>query len=119
MKAADKKDKGYSLYFLFDKPELEGRFLGAVPAIPYSIRTLRNKGIEYVVINGQLESVEKGEFIRKLDSRGRVVIDFSPYTENGYRETSDPTATTCIPATNKEIFSRKRQGPALRLFRIK
>ncbi|MCK4852282.1 MAG: hypothetical protein KAS86_04125, partial [Candidatus Omnitrophica bacterium] len=119
MKAAENRDKGYPVFFLFEDPEAQGQFLDTVPALPYDIFALREQGIGYVVINGQITDRAKQRFLAELGAAGEKVRDFSPYADGVFRQSRDRTATTCIPVMSRELFSRKSTGPSLRVYRIK
>ncbi|MBU0572065.1 MAG: glycosyltransferase family 39 protein, partial [Candidatus Omnitrophica bacterium] len=117
--AMDQEYKGFPLYFLCEDPDESGQFLDTLPALPYDMNVLRDNAIDYVIISGERAGPEKAEFIEELKIYGSPVKDFSPYSDGVFRKTTDPVATTCIPVANKELFSRKGPGPALRIYRIK
>ena len=119
LQSADKEDKGYPLYFLSRDVALQGQFMSTMPAIPYSLDAIEEQGIEYIVINGQLSSAPKDALMRELKANAVIVKDFSPYKSSRFRQTSDPTATTCIPVSSRELFSRKSMGPGLRIYKLK
>ena len=119
MRVSKDKGPGYPVYFIAINPEAQGKFLNSIPAVPYDVSSIKRQGIEYIVINNQLSNPEKEEFLKELEKRAEVVKDFSPYADGVYRETFDPTATTCIAVTDEDVFSRKTSGPALRIYRIK
>lgn len=116
--AADKNDKGYPLYFLYEDPEVQGQFLDTLPALPYDIDALRREGIEYVVINGQVTNPSKEAFLKELGAQGSVAREFSPYFDGQFRQSLDEIDATCLPMAGQELFSRRSAGPALRVYRI-
>lgn len=119
LKAADKNEKGYPLYFLFSDPAAQGQFLDTLPAIPFDLAVLKKEGIEYVVVNGQYRSSAEEEFLKILELQGARVKDFSPYLDGEFRDSSDTVDATCIPVSGRELFSRVSAGPAMRIYKIK
>jgi hypothetical protein len=118
MALADKEREGYPLYFLYEDPVSQGKFLNNLPAVPYHFDVLREEGIEYVVINGQTLYPAKERFLSELALRGNIVKEIGPYGDRAFRFSSDPVATTCIPVSGDEIFRRDLQGPSLRMYRL-
>jgi hypothetical protein len=118
MALADKEREGYPLYFLYEDPVSQGKFLNTLPAVPYHFDVLREEGIEYVVINGQTLYPAKERFLSELALRGNIVKEIGPYGDRAFRFSSDPIATTCIPVSGDEIFRRDLQGPSLRMYRL-
>lgn len=119
METTDKNDKGYPLYFMFEAPATQGQFLDTVPAISFDLAALRGKGIEYVVINGQVTNAAKDTLVKEMEKSASIAVEVSPYFDGRYRISSDAVDATCIPIAGKELFSRKSSGPALRIYRIK
>lgn len=118
-RVSDKADKGYPLYFLSEYPKKNGQFLGAMPAIAYNINALKQEGIDYVVINNQIENEKKNEFLDQLKVKATMIKEFSPRIDGEYQNNGDLKATTCIPVKNGELFAREKMGPGLRIYRIK
>lgn len=119
MEAAQEEGEGYPVYFMFEEPEKEGQFLATTPAVPYSIQGLKARGIRYVVINEQLEFPAKDDFVRALKAEATALKQFSPYKDGVVRHPYDTIATTCIPVTSRELYSRKTMGPAMTVYEIK
>ncbi|MBD3296124.1 MAG: phospholipid carrier-dependent glycosyltransferase, partial [Candidatus Omnitrophica bacterium] len=116
---ADRDDAGYPLYFMSPVPDEEGQFLDTMPAIPFDIRTIRERGIKYVVINEQLTSPEKRQLIKVLQEKASVIKRISPYKDGEIRRPYDKTATTCIPVGSRELYSRAHTGPAMTIYRLR
>jgi len=119
MEASDKKDKGYPVYFLFRDPEGQGQFLDTIPALAYDPGVIKAAGIEYVSVNMQDIDSDKKAFLDELGAAAAPIKSFSPYVSGEYEENKDPIASTCMPVRGNELYSRKRTGPYLRLYRIK
>lgn len=119
MLATSSKGKGYPLYFLFESPATEGQFLSTLPAISCSQAEIEQNGIDYIIVNGQTNWIKNEKFLAFLAADCEVVAEFSPFSDGRYRETVDKIATTCIPVSDRDLFSRKTTGPPMRLYRIK
>ena len=119
MRALDKKDKGYPIYFLFNDPRGEGQFLSTIPALPFDVDRIKSENIKYVTVNGQAKEIYIDRFIETLEANAEVVIDFSPYEDNVFRDSVDSTAKTCIPVSDRELYSRRKTGPSIRIYKIK
>ncbi len=118
LKAADEDEVGFPVYFLFDDPSEQGQFLNTIPALPYDIDAIRAAGIKYLAINAQLTSKAKEEMLARLGETD-IVAEFSPYMDGKFRSPVDNTATTCLPVSSKEVYQRKRPGPALKIYYLK
>ena len=118
IEASDKGKKGYPIYFLYENPEAQGQFMNTLPALPYDVEVILSDGIEYIVVNNQIFSLAKDCFLQDIEGRTEVVKDFSPYTDDVYRGTFDPLATTYMAVSDKDVFMRRKIGPALRIYRI-
>ena len=118
IKTADPDKKGYPLYFLYENPEVQGKFLNTLPAIPYDLDKLAELNIKYICVNGQSSSPSTGAFIESLGLRGEVVAEFSPYKDGKFRMTGDKIALTCMSVTDEEVFSRVVPGPSLRIYKV-
>ena len=116
--ASDKNDEGYPLYFLYEDPAAQGQFLDTLPALPYDIDELKRRGIEHVVINGQVTNPSKEAFLEELRYQGSVVREFSPYFDGQFRQSLDEIDATCLPMAGQELFSRRSAGPAMRVYKI-
>jgi 4-amino-4-deoxy-L-arabinose transferase-like glycosyltransferase len=119
MLEAQKGKKSYYLYFLSLEPEEQGQFLSTMPALPFDYDILKEKGIDYVVINYADRQTNTGNFYRELKEEGMLIASLSPYKDKTIRMSYDTVATTCMPVSSKEIFSRIKNGSALEIYKIK
>ena len=115
---AQKQTKGYYLYFLSSEPQDQGQFLATLPALPFDMHILKNKGIDYVVINYSDRQTETESFYQNLKDNAELIVSFSPYNDNSVRYSYDTVATTSLSLLSKEIFSRKKTGPALEIYKL-
>lgn len=115
----DKRDEGYPIFFLSESPEDQGQFLGTTPALEYDINVIKDKGIKYVSTNNQISNQAKRDFMPGFLSQSELVAEFTPYSDGEAKKTSDRTATTCLPVTGRELSSRDKTGPVLRIYRLK
>lgn len=108
--------KTYAVFFLKKGPLKKGQFLSMSPAIEYNLDLLKGSGIQFVVIN---YNTAKADFIRKLNEKADVVAEFSPYYDEKIRFTYDAVDLTALPVGAKELFSRRLNGPALQIYKLK
>ena len=119
MLESPKGNKGYYLYFLNKNPEAQGQFLSTMPAIAFDYNSLKDKGIKYVTANYYDRQNGADLFYEQLKNTAALVYSISPYYDGSIRFTYDPIATTCMPVMSKELYSRKRQGPAIEIYKLK
>ncbi len=109
----------YEIYYLVEGREKAGMFLGFWPVIKNNLEELAKCGIQYVVFDNMnsaqsmkdLRSAALGKFI--------LVAEFSPYYDNFYRLPYDTTETTCLTMAGRELFSRKKPGPFIQIYKIR
>ena len=109
----------YYIYFLAEEPQMQGQFLATVPALPFDYEYLQSQGIEYVIINYANRISDNIDFYNTLKSNAVLVKQFSPYYDDEIRFSLDKIATTCMPVLSKEIYRRKRNGPAIEIYRLR
>ncbi|MDD3088329.1 MAG: glycosyltransferase family 39 protein [Candidatus Omnitrophica bacterium] len=119
IEAAGKRGDAYPLYFMYRDPVVQGQFLDTLPALPFDVERLKEEGIRYVVVNSQENHSEKELFLEELEASADKVMEFSPYDDGIYRESFDRIDATCIPVSDRELFSRRKLGPAIRVYRLK
>ena len=98
---------------------MQGQFLATVPALPFDYEHLKSLGIEYVIINYANRISDNIDFYNTLKSNAVLVKQFSPYYDDEIRFSLDKIATTCMPVLSKEIYRRKRNGPAIEIYRLR
>jgi hypothetical protein len=119
MLEAQKEETAYYLYFLSINPQGQGQFLTTLPAVSFDLNELKNKNIDYVVINYTNRQKNTTDFYKNLKKEGMLLTSFSPYGDGAIRMSYDTTATTSMPVSSKEIYSRIKSGPALEIYSIK
>jgi 4-amino-4-deoxy-L-arabinose transferase-like glycosyltransferase len=115
---AYKENEGYYIYFLSHNPEAKVQFLATVPSLPFDFDTLRIQRIEYVVVNYVDRQKNTEDFYRRLAENATLVASFSPYKDGSLRFSYDLIANTSLPLLSREIYSRKKSGPALAIYRV-
>lgn len=111
--------KPYNVYFLTAKVEERGQFLSTVPAISYSIKDLKDKKIEYVVLNYFSTNEDKKNFMRDIKEKADLIIAFSPYYDGKIRESYEDIDRTFMPIISKEIFNVKMTGPCIEIYKLR
>lgn len=109
----------YELYYLVEGEENFGQFLGFWPVVKNDIAELNRYGIKYVVLNNMTLSEKMRSFHDKVAMLYEPIAQFSPYGASEFRRSYDEIEMTCIPILSKELFSRKRFGPYLVIYRIR
>jgi len=115
---AFKEDKTYRIYYLGEDTEVTGQFLSYWPAIESSSADLKKYEIEYVVFNNMTMSERIKDLHKEIAEKIKPEKVFSPYKDGNFRRSYDETAMTCIPAKDKELFSRTRTGPAIIIYKV-
>ena len=110
--------KTYDVYFLTMRDEERGQFLSTVPAVKYDIEDLKDKNIEYVVLNLNKHSAEKDGLREALAVNAEVIKEFSPYRDGEIRPCYDNIDFTFMPVASKELFERQKTGPAFIVYRL-
>jgi hypothetical protein len=110
--------KSYYLYFLWDRKKRESDFLSSRPSIEYDFDTVKNNGITYVVVHQDICGKERRDFLERLKREAIAVVQFSPYrsTKSCSEERGVETA---LPFLTAELFSRKRSGYPIWIYRLK
>lgn len=106
----------YELYFLSKNFDREG-FLFAKPIIPYDIRVLAEKKIEYVVMTHGMQSGGDSVFQRKLLQWGKIAADFSPFCDVSSNHDRDALSLTGGPFLWNDIAARERNGYPIQIYR--
>lgn len=116
--AAKTQDQGNYIYFLSnDNPEIG--YLNSKPKLPFNLKKLKDEGISYVIINFSDQNKENEFFYQQLNQNAKLIASFSPYNDNSVKMSSDQIATTCVPVISKEVFSRSKLGPAMKIYELK
>ena len=110
---------GYYIYYLSSDPDGQGQFLSTMPSIAFDYNALKSKGVKYLSINYYDRQNSAKDFYDKLKEHVVLVSSFSPYDNEEIRFSYDTIATTSMPVMSKELYSRKRQGPAIEIYKLK
>jgi len=109
-------EKTYETYYVVGEGEGAGKFLVFWPVIRSDMNALKDKNVEYVVVNNMIASDSMRRFRREILELYIPIAEFSPYKKSAFRESYDKIETTCIPVTYKELFSRKNFGPYIIIY---
>lgn len=113
-----RKSPGYYIYFLSNNPQAQGQFFSTAPAINFDINKLKQNNIKYVVVNYAIRNKDAENFYSQLKENSELLASFSPYKDNSIRLSYDAIATTSMPILFREIESRRKNGPALEIYRL-
>jgi 4-amino-4-deoxy-L-arabinose transferase-like glycosyltransferase len=107
----------YELHFLSNGPEKPG-FLFAEPLAPFDLKTLRRKGIQYVLL---IEALRPGgdSFYQALQNSADLIMTFSPYRNREDLTIHDPQTMTGGPFLWKDIVSRERGGYPISIYKVR
>jgi hypothetical protein len=105
----------YKLHFLVTDPSAN-RFLFAQPTLPYDLGTLKERGIQYIIL-ADLKEYESIEFYNRVKSEARLLKRFSPY-RNQDRAYPVEDILTGGPFLFKDLWQRKRNGQPLSVYQI-
>ena len=107
----------YELYFLSNGVE-NPSFLFAEPLVPFDLKALKQKGIQYVLL---IDALRPGgdSFNQALQKNADLIISFSPYRNREDLTIHDPQTMTGGPFLWKDIVSRARGGYPLSIYRIR
>jgi hypothetical protein len=119
MLKANEGRQGYYIYYLSSNPGGQGQFLSTTPAVAFDYNELKAKGVKYISINYYNRQKDVQDFYDMLRKQAVLVYSISPYYDEDIRFTCDTIATTCMPVMSKELFSRKRQGPAIEIYKLR
>ena len=109
-------DKRYQLYFLRDKNTI-GEFLFSTPAVSFSLASLRNFGIRYVMVV-KVSREENVEFYSELKKHATLLARFSPYKDKSREWRIDRLPLTAAPFRLDELLARGRNGQILEVYRL-
>lgn len=106
----------YHLFFM--KPNLDGGFLFSKPAVPYNVESLRNHGIQYVILC-QSEKENQTQFREDLEDQSELLEVFSPYKNPLQERTIDDQPLTGGPFLWKDLIARRANGLVIKIYRLK
>lgn len=107
----------YELYFLARK-ENTHKFLFSRPTVPYDLASLKEKGIEYVLV-AKIHPDFESKFYEDLKRKGTFLARFSPYKDKSRQWPIDQLPLTGGPFLWSELASRERNGHILEIYRLK
>lgn len=107
----------FELYFL-SKNLNNQRFLFGEPQIPFDMKELRRKGVEYVLLTGPLHPANS-PFPAELQSTATLVMAFSPHSGETTFKIHDALPLTGGPFLWKDIFTRTRNGYPIQIYKLK
>ena len=107
----------YHLFFLGEAGE-EKAFLFSKPTLPYKLESLKEHGIDYVILCSFHENFE-AQFRKELEREAELLKTFSPYKDPAQEWTIDSQPLTGGPFLWKDLAARKANGLFLKLYRLK
>ncbi|HNV86467.1 MAG TPA: glycosyltransferase family 39 protein [Candidatus Omnitrophota bacterium] len=111
------RDEGprYELYYLGD-PNRESFFFTS-GKVPYDVRDLRDRGIEYVLI-ARISPDFHPAFYGSLAQSATLAARFSPYEDASRLWPVDRQPLTGAPFLMKDLLSRRRNGQIIEIYRL-
>jgi hypothetical protein len=119
MLKANEGRQGYYIYYLSSNPEGQGQFLSTTPALAFDYNALKSKGVKYISVNYYNRQKDVQDFYDMLRKQAVLVYSISPYNNDEIEVSYDKISTTAMPVVSKEIYSRKRQGPAIEIYKLR
>lgn len=107
----------YDMYFLAAEPETSP-FLFAEPQIPLDIDSLKNRGIQFVVIMENFNR-SNGLFLQELEKTAEPIMRFSPYRVPFDGKARDDQPLTGGPFLWEDIRARDRNGYPLTVYALR
>ena len=107
----------YELNFLTDRPD-GSVFLFAEPLVPFDLKVLKQKGIQYVLLIDALRPADD-PFVQALQANADRVATFSPYRDTRDLTIHDPQTMTGGPFLWEDILPRERGGYPISIYRIR
>jgi 4-amino-4-deoxy-L-arabinose transferase-like glycosyltransferase len=109
--------KNYQLFYLWDIKREPPQFLFSLPLIEYNLERLKEEGILYVVTHKDICKKEKDFFIR-LKKEAKLLKKITPYFDEKKKCSQEKIIQTGLPFFSKELFSRKRPGYPIFIYKL-
>ena len=112
-------EKYFRVYYLKRGPSIN-RFLMTYPEAYLDMSDIKDKDIEYVVVNSLMRNDSGKEFLPILEENTYLVKEWSPYKE-GIERTS-PLEFSNVQSGSfsyRELADRTSSGPVIRLYKVK
>jgi len=115
---AEKNSKArYKLFFL-NQEGSQNNFIFSKPSIPYNLQSLKEAGIEYVVIS-QVNRNLNSQFNSNLKTEGTLLKKFSPYKDEKIEWSLDDLPLTGGPFLWKDLINRRAGGQIIKIYKLK
>ena len=113
-------EKTYRVYYLSAADDAaNAKFLFQRPYVNADASSLKDMGIQYLVMNYSEYSELKHRLKSAMASQLVLEASFSPFVDPEKKRPGDPYESTAAPHRVGELFSRDRLGPYLEVYRIK
>ncbi len=109
----------YTVYVLMNQNNRESPFLFAGPYVKMDLDDLRKIGAGYLVVNYAYDNSRVIAFMKSEPGVFEKVAVFTPYHNASRRWSGDRYASTAAPHAMQELFSRRRLGPYIEVYRIR
>lgn len=110
-------EPSYEQYFLSPDPQTP-RFLFGEPQIPFDMRVLKQKNVEYVLVVEPLHAA--GDlFFSELQNHATRLVSFSPYRNKISTRIYDAQSLTGGPFLWKDIAARERNGYPIAVYKLR
>jgi hypothetical protein len=116
MLTAQAGKKAYRVFYLAQPGEERAPFLLASPPVARDAGAIAAVGASYFV--RYRHPGEDAFFMSQIRPRAQLVASFSPYPEAARTYTADEWANVALPFRSKELFSRRRTGPYLEIYKV-
>jgi len=108
----------FEVTFLYDKNP-ESRTLFARPVLPFDVKVLTAKGIQYVLIARLTPRHEHSEFYEALRNKSDRIKVFHPYRDKSLSHGLAAVRQTGAATESADLFARECFGDILEVFKLK
>lgn len=111
------RKRRYQLYYLLKDENPKSSFIFSKPSIPYSLKALRELGINFVAV-AKIKADFEPEFYSELRSEAQLLAVFNPYRDKTQQWAIDEQPLTGGPFLWRELVSRERNGQIIEVYQL-
>jgi len=116
---AHQETKTYTRYSLHDETANEIKvYMNYAPWVAADWSMLREIGAEYLIVNYTEKVALFHHLLKTASPPLTLVATFNPYKELGKSQSDDRYDATSVPHSLKELYTRRRLGPYLEVYKI-